>query len=468
MRDEQVIILGGGIAGLATGYELKKRGIPVTVLERNPYVGGLARTITHEGFRFDIGGHRFHSNNPDVVDWLKNLLADDLLTVPRTSHIRMNGKYVSYPIEFPGALTIFPFLTSVGMVMSYAKSQFTDRDKDVVSFEDWVVQRFGRGLYDIYFKPYTEKVWGIRCDELSAMWAAQRISLPSLTETVMTALRTKLQPGYEPPKTAIKEFYYPREGFGMITDALADYINDGDDSQVITGATVTGVDPDANTVTYKIGDTAHTINGSRIVSTLPLSLLFRMLPEDSGAQAVVDANPLSYRDLIVAFIALETKQVSGDSWTYFPSKDLIFGRTHEPKNWSMEMVPSDKYTSLAVELFTSREDELWQLTDDEILQRIIKQMDDIDWIDTDTVHNGWLQRVPFAYPVYYIGYEEKLRAYHNFLERYNNISLVGRTGSFKYMNSDGVIEDVFRLMNELMPDNELNIKPLQHEVERWA
>ncbi|MBZ0302426.1 MAG: FAD-dependent oxidoreductase, partial [Anaerolineae bacterium] len=335
-QQEHTIVLGGGIAGLATGYELARRGQKVTILEKNPDAGGLARTLVFDNFRFDIGGHRFHSNNEDVVNWVKELLGPDLLRVPRISHIRLGQKYVSYPLEFPSALNIFPPITAARMVASYILAQFTQRNKPILSFEDWVVARFGRALFDVYFGPYTRKVWGIPTDELSAQWAAQRIGIPSLTQAVLRLLRPKHGPALA---TAITEFYYPRQGFGMITDRLQEEV-EAMGSQVITRATVKTVNPDTGVVTYELDGATHEVTGDRVVSTIPLSLLLRMLPQESGASKVAEAYKLDYRDIIVVDLALNCTQVSTDSWTYFPDPKLIFGRTHEPKNWSAEMVPS--------------------------------------------------------------------------------------------------------------------------------
>jgi len=193
-----------------------------------------------------------------------------------------------------------------------------------------------------------------------------------------------------------------------------------------------------------------------------------MLPESSGAHDVANGYKLEYRDLIIVCLAIKRSQVSQDSWTYFPDPNLIFGRTHEPKNWSAEMVPSPEYTSLAVEIFTTRGEPIWEMSDDAIVARVVEQMDEINWIKKSEFVKGWAMRVPFAYPVYYIGYEKRLQQVHDFLSRWQNLHLVGRTGAFVYMNSDGVIEDVFRLMAELYPDVTPAVRSLELETGRWV
>ncbi len=463
-RKKRYIILGGGIAGLASARELVRRGYEVVVLEKNIEVGGLARTLVFDGFRFDIGGHRFHSNNDDVVNWVKELLGSDLLTVPRISHIRMGKRYVAYPLEFPGALRTFDPLTAAGMVISYLLVKFQKKKEVELSFEDWVVSRFGWGLYNVYFKPYTEKVWGIPTSELSAMWAAQRIGIPSLAQAVYRMFFPGR--GKNRPKTIINEFYYPRLGFGMITDKLREII-EAAGNQVIGGATVKTVNPDIGLVTYELNGAHHEVQGDVIISTLPLNLMLKMLPSDSGAAEVLSNYKLDYRDLIIVDLALKRQNVSNDSWTYFPAKELVFGRTHEPKNWSSEMVPSPDVTSLAVEIFATRGETVWEMKDDEIVNKVVEQMDGIGLIKKSELIKGWVFRVPFGYPVYRVGYEKGLKAVRDFLMRYPNLHLVGRTGSFVYINSDGVIEDVFRLMRDLFPNTDVDVHALEKETGRW-
>jgi protoporphyrinogen oxidase len=464
---ERVVVLGAGIAGLATARELRRRGCDVVVIEKAAEVGGLARTFEQDGFRFDLGGHRFHSNNPSVVRWLQELLRSDLLTVPRFSRIHLEGQFVDYPIRFPGALSIFPPLKAARMVGSYLLAKVTEAGRRNVSFEDWVVKRYGRSLYAVFFKPYTEKVWGIPCSELSEQWASQRIGIPSLWR----AVHHSLLPPKEALATAVSEFYYPRRGFGMICNRLhAELLAAG--GRVSTRTVLVRCTPGHHgfKVTVSGPDGAlETIEADRVVSTIPLSLLLASIPEELGSREILSRFQLEYRDVICLFLALKRKQVSRDSWTYFPSKKLVFGRTHEPRNWSSEMVPNANVTSLAVEIFSSRGEAVWQLPDGAILELVAEQMSRIGWIARSDIFKWWVLRVPFAYPVYRVGYEDKLRQVKEYLGRWPHLHLVGRTGSFKYMNSDGVIEDVFRFLAELPAAGApaLSVDRLLVEEGRW-
>ena len=462
---QNFVVLGGGVAGLAAARALVKRGQHVTLVEKGETVGGLARTFEQDGFRFDLGGHRFHSNNPSVVQWVKDLLKSDLLTVPRISHIHLEGKYVDYPLQFPQSLSIFSPPRAIQMGSSYLAAKFKRNGQDDVSFEDWVVKRFGRAMYSVFFEPYTQKVWGIPCNELSAQWASQRIGIPSMGR----ALWELIKPSGNNLSTTITEFYYPRYGFGMIPAAMErDILAHG--GTIHTSTTPEKIVPTGNgfsVVTRNKNGESETLHADKLVSTIPLNFLLDTIPDEFGSREIAANYQLEYRDIICLFIALSTKQVSQDSWTYFPSKDLIFGRTHEPKNWSPEMVPGDDYTSLAVEIFSSRGEEIWSMPDDEIVDKVTRQMDKIGWIDRQDLFKSWVLRVPYAYPVYRVGYEDRLQKVKTYLAQWPNLHLVGRTGSFNYMNSDGVVEDVFRFMDEITTDEPVAVDALAVDEGRW-
>lgn len=467
------VILGGGIAGLTAARELARRGHRVVLAEKGDQVGGLARTIEDRGFRFDIGGHRFHSTNPSVVRWLHDLLGSDVLTVPRRSHILIEERFAHYPLVLPGALRIFSPARAARMLGSYLLGRITERHRPDDSFEDWVIRRYGRALYEVFFEPYTEKVWGIPCRELSAQWAEQRIGIPS----AWRALKHLFFPPPETLPTAVRTFHYPRRGFGMIPDALArEFVEMG--GTLHTGTSLMQLVPrqDGAMVTLRHSSgLLDLIDADHVVSTLPMNALLAAIPDEYGSREIESDAQLEYRDMIVLMMALDRKQVSTDSWTYFPARELIFGRTHEPKNWSSEMVPSDQATSLVVEIFSTRGEPLWLLPDEELTRMVIEQMAGIGWIRAADVRHCKVMRVPFAYPVYRLGYERRLARVKGYLGQWPHLHLVGRTGSFRYLNSDGVVEDVFRFLEEMETeiDREIDndrrfvIEPLAAQAGRW-
>src|SRR5712692_671899 len=218
----RAVIIGGGPAGLTAAVELGRLGVPVTVLERDRLVGGIARTESYKGYRFDIGGHRFFTKIGEVEKFWHDLLGADFITRPRISRIFYQGKFYDYPLKPMNALSNLGIPTAIAAVLSYAQSQLFPYPRED-TFEEWVSNRFGKRLYRIFFKTYTEKVWGIPCSEIRAEWAAQRIKGLSLPVAVWNAIFGPLQ-GKETIKTLIEQFEYPRHGPGMLWDKAAAFV----------------------------------------------------------------------------------------------------------------------------------------------------------------------------------------------------------------------------------------------------
>jgi protoporphyrinogen oxidase len=460
------IVLGGGVAGLTMGREIARKGRSVIVVERGATVGGLARTFRSDGYSFDLGGHRFHSNNPGVVGWLKTLMGGDLLRVDRRSRIRLRGRFIDYPLRLTQATRAFGAGNAVRGGLSYLSAAATRHRQPAVTFEDWVTRRFGRALYEIYFKPYTEKVWGIRCDQLSADWAAQRISVPSLADTV----RGALFPPKKPAPTAIRQFYYPRLGYGTISDRLADAIT-ASRQQVWTSTSLASLRFGGADVEVEVRDAAgmaRVVRCGGVISTVPLDALLAAMAHEPGIAEIAADARLGYRGLVLVYLGLAMPQVSPDSWTYFPSPDLLFGRTHEPKNWSAAMVPGPAVTSLALEIFSSPGEPAWESPDADLVDRAVGELVELGWMRRGDVTHSWVLRAPNAYPVQDIGYRARLGSVRAALDRFPQLRLVGRTGAFSYMNVDGVVEDCFRLADELNPAGQSGVRPLETDTARWA
>jgi len=459
------VVLGGGVAGLTIAREIARAGRSVTVVERENTVGGLARTFRREGFSFDLGGHRFHSNSPDVVAWLKQLLGDDLLQVHRLSRIHLQGRFIDYPIRVGQATRAFGPVKALHGAASYLGALVTNHRQEAVTFEDWVTRRFGRVLYEIYFKPYTEKVWGIRCDELSADWAARRISVPNLWETAFAAL----VPPKTPPPTAVRQFYYPRLGYGTISDRLAEEVTAMGQSVLTTTSLVKlQFSDDGAAVDIVDGSGAtRTLRCAQVISTVPFDALLGALSHEPGVTRVAAESRLTYRGLVLVMLGLNRPKISPDHWTYFPSADLLFGRSHEPKNWSAAMVPGKAVTSLALEVFSSPGEPLWDSDDGTLVDRAVGELEAIHWIRRGDVLNSWVLRVPYAYPVHTIGYAKNVQTVRDALARWPGLSLLGRTGSFSYMNVDGVVEECFRLAARLGLGRPGDVRPLTADTGRW-
>lgn len=460
------IVLGGGIAGLTIAREIASAGRSVVVIEQAPEIGGLARTFRRDGFSFDLGGHRFHSNNADVVRWIEQLLEGDLLHVERHSRIRVLGRFVDYPVRLSQAITSFGPMTAVRIAASYLVAASTYRRDHPRSFEEWVKRRFGRVLHEIYFKPYTEKLWGIRCDELSADWAAQRIGLPSLSQAVYHALARVGRL----PATIVPSFRYPRRGYGTIAERLADEIAAA--GQVILTGTSAGrvrfADGEVEVEAAENGKAPVTLRSAQVISTIPIDRLLGALSEEPEVARLAAACRLRYRGIVLIFLAIDRCQVSGDNWTYFPGSETVFGRSHEPKNWSAAMVPRPTVTSLSLEVFASPGDPRWTASDTELIERAVSNLEAIGWTRTSEILGSWVLRVPYAYPVYSLDYLDQVQAVRRVLARWPQLSLIGRTGAFQYKNVDGIVEDCFHLAARLGIGGRGQVRPLAQDSGRWV
>lgn len=438
-RPHSVLILGAGLAGLTCASELAAAGVEVTVLEKLPTVGGLARNVERGAAKFDLGGHRFFSAKPELVDWLRTLVGDELRQVGRKSRIRLGGRYFDYPLRAGNALAGFGAAGSFAIVKDYAVaalSRALSNDEDV-SFEGWVSSRFGRRLYEIYFRPYTEKVWGISCSQISADWAAQRIQLLSLADAVWQAVR----PGGDKPKTYASQFWYPAGGIGVIGEILAGKIRDAG-GKVHTGAAVEQITVRDGRIAEVVA-AGETYAADAVISTIPLTRLGALINAPTAA-----LNELSYRAIRCVFLVLNAGQITDDTWLYFPEPDVVFSRTHEPPNWAPELAPPQG-TSLCLEVFCNEGDRLWSLDADDLADRCVTDLARLGLIKTSQVTEASDERVPSAYPVYRVGYKAPLRAVRERVAEVADLYLLGRTGAYRYDNMDQVVDAALALARRL-------------------
>ena len=448
---KHVVILGAGPAGLATGHELSAKGVKVTVLEKNSYVGGLCRTIHVDGYKFDLGGHRWFTQNEDLNNWFRRLMAGHLVMVQRISRIYYGGKYFLYPVAIgnvvrnAGALTI----VKAGFGFMAAAFKYGAMGAPVKNMKDAYTAQFGNTLYQMFFRRYTEKVWGKPCELLSSDWVSQRskgLSIWSVVRETLSARKTKV-------KSLIEEFMYPRDGYMRITERLAEDI-EAAGNKVMLGTSVKcvrQVGPDSLEVDFEGPQGMQTILASHVVSTIPLGHLVQGLSPKADDAALAAAKGLEFRDLITVNVKIRKKQVSTDTWLYVQDEDILFGRLHEPKNWSPAMVPDDDHTSLVLECFCTAGDSIWALTDDQVAQRCIDDLaDKLKFVHRSEVEGCNVIRTYHAYPVYDLQYAGKLEAIHACLARYEGVHIVGRGGTFRYNNADHSIEMGLLLARRLL------------------
>lgn len=436
-----VVILGAGPAGLATGHELAAHGVAVTVLERNAYVGGLCRTVHEGGYRFDLGGHRWFTKNEDLNNWFRRLMEGELVMVERISRIYYDGKYYMYPVAIgdvvknAGPVTI----VKAGFAFMWAAVRYAAFNSPIRNMKDAYTAQFGSTLYQMFFRRYTEKVWGKPCEELSSDWVAQR----SKGLSIWTVAREALSARKSAVRSLIEEFMYPRDGYMRIPERMAEDI-EGAGHRVLLNASVKGIvvhGPNDIEVVYATPEGERSLRAQHVVSTIPLSLLAQMVTPKADESVFKAARSLDFRDLITVNLQLKRKQVSKDTWLYVQDEHILFGRLHEPKNWSRAMVPDDDHTSLVLECFCTVGDAIWSLSDDDVARRCVRDLSEkLRFITPDDVVGWNVIRTRFAYPVYDLEYAGKLAVINGFLKRFEGLHIVGRTGTFRYNNADHSIE----------------------------
>jgi protoporphyrinogen oxidase len=441
-RRPHVVIMGAGPAGLTAAYELYKHGVPVTILEKDEkQVGGLARTVEHKGYRFDIGGHRFFSKNKEVEDLWTEILGGEMLTRGRLSRIYYRGKFFAYPIKAANALWNLGPLEALRCVASYAWARLRPV-KNPESLEDWVRNQFGWRLYSIFFKTYTEKVWGISTKELSADWAAQRIKSLDL----WLVLRSALFPGHaatnrgEVVTTLIDKFRYPRFGPGQMWERVAE-IGSEKGSPVLFGRSIESVKHEGGRVRSVVSrnatGTLEEHAGTDFISSIPIRELIGRLDPPAPEPVRRAAESLSYRDFITVALMIDRADVFPDNWIYIHDPSVHVGRIQNFKNWSPDMVPDQSKTCLGLEYFCFEGDGLWTSDDSTLVELAGKELAQLGISSPDKIFDGVVVRQQKAYPVYDDAYQSHVGVIRNYLQSHlPNLHVAGRNGMHKYNNQD--------------------------------
>ncbi len=443
MNRESTIVVGAGPAGLTAGYLLAKAGSPVTVFEADPeYVGGISRTVRHKGFHFDVGGHRFFSKSQRVEDFWSEILPDDMLQRPRSSRIYYRGQFYSYPLRGTEALVKLGPFEAARCLASYLKARAFPV-ANPRSFQDWVTNQFGERLFTIFFKTYTEKVWGMTCREISADWAAQRIKGLNLATAIVNALlpERNRRDRSKVVKTLIDSFRYPRKGPGMMWEACArKMVAMG--GRLEMGARVTGCAWDAAarrwTVTVRGADgTSHLAQADHLISSAPLGILDRTLSPALSPKTVHAIRSLRYRDFITVALMLRDRDAFDDNWIYIHEPKVKVGRIQNFKSWSPEMVPDPTMACYGLEYFCFEHDDMWRADDASLVDLAMRELEAVGLGRRADLVDACVVRQPKAYPVYDDAYASRIEILRDELaERFPTFHPVGRNGMHKYNNQD--------------------------------
>jgi len=474
---DSAVVLGGGPAGLAAATELANQGVEVCVLERAPWVGGLSLTWEHEGFRFDLGGHRWFTKKEWLDQWFRRLMEGELVDVQRTSRIYFDGRYFDYPVSISNVLRTAGLGTSLYAVASYGwqlvKEQF--RGRPIENIEQAYVAQFGPKLYEMFFRRYTEKVWGRDCSDLSADWVTQRTRGLSIYETIKNALlpREVLAKGAK-VESLVDSFVYPRLGYQQISERMKSSIEAAGGRVLLNqDAEAVMIEPGRVVVRHRDTETGstHETVSRHVISTIPLGHLVRRIEPAAPPEVLEAAKGLEFRSVITANIMLRKEQVTTDTWLYVHDESVGFARIHEPRNWSSAMCPPGT-TSVCAEWFCTRGDAVWSLDDEEIVERTIGHLaEDLGFIDRSEVIGGFALRAHHAYPVYSLDYGEKVGRLKEHLIQYSEaLSIAGRGGTFRYNNADHSIETGLLVAQNLLGQEhdleQVNAESDYHEERR--
>ena len=475
MSRESSIIIGAGPAGLTAAYELGKRGLTSTVLEASDQVGGISKTVSYRGYRFDIGGHRFFSKVPLINELWHEILGEEFLLRPRISRIYYNQHFFDYPLKPLNALAGLGPLESFLIGLSYVKAKFF-HIHDEKTFEQWVSNRFGYRLYNIFFKTYTEKVWGIPCSEISADWAAQRIKNLSLKEAVRNALfGAKHGIDGSMLTSLIEQFHYPRFGPGMMWERCRSLI-ESQGSQTVQGVKVERIQHRHGRVDCVSGRSASgeqfEYDGRHFVSTMPLRDLIHALDPLPPDEVLKAAQGLRYRDYLTVVLVVDRESVFPDNWLYVHSPEVKLGRIQNYKNWSPYMVPDPSRTSLGLEYFLWDKDEEWSWPQERLIELGVRECAQIGLIDPREVKDGTVVRMEKAYPVYDQTYQDSVATIRQYLQTFSNLQTIGRNGLHRYNNQDhSMLTGVYAAGNILGERHDVwavNTEKEYHEEERVA
>jgi len=441
-RNVDVLVIGAGPAGLTAAYCLTKEMPSVLVIEKDPvYVGGISRTVRYKDFLFDIGGHRFFSKAKEVVDLWREILPDDFIERPRLSRIYYGGKYYSYPLSAFEALTNLGVIRSAACVLSYGYARINPI-KDPNTFHQWVRNQFGEKLFSIFFKTYTEKVWGMSCDEISADWAAQRIKGLDLGVAIKNALMRSL-PGRKPAggkvvKTLIESFQYPRKGPGMMWEAAARKIQK-QGGTLLKGRELKTLSYDASrrlwTAEAVLADgTTERYTASHVISSAPVRELVEALTP--RPISLLHARALRYRDFLTVALMVRKENLFPDNWIYVHDPKVKVGRVQNFSSWSPEMVPPG-LSCLGLEYFCFEGDQLWDSSDADLVALAKREIAQIGLVEESDVVDACVVRQPKAYPAYDDAYRHNMEMIRLDLETsFPTLHLIGRNGMHKYNNQD--------------------------------
>ena len=464
-NSQTTLVLGGGPAGLTAAYLLGRAGADAIVLEAEDQVGGLAKTVEVDGYRFDLGGHRFFTKSVEVDTLWHQVLGDEFLLRPRMSRIYWNKRYLDYPLRGPDVIRKLGPVELTRCMASYLWAA-SRRNKIDDSFEDWVSNRFGRRLFELFFKSYTEKLWGVPTTEIRAEWAAQRIRGLSFFSAAKAAFFGNKG---NKVKSLISEFHYPRFGPGQMWEAMSDAIED-DGGEVRTDAPVDRLELAGDRIVeVEAGGISYTLPDA-VISSLPLRTVVELTSPPPPDEVREAARGLRYRDFLTVALVVDGEDLFPDNWIYIHEPGVRVGRIQNYRSWSPWMVPDPDKACVGLEYFCFAGDDLWTMDDDGLVELAARELEQLGLATRSKVERGFVTRVPKAYPIYDTDYAARVATIRRWLDEIDNLQQVGRNGLHRYNNSDHSMLTAMRAVDNLLAGAhhdiwEVNAESVYHETD---
>lgn len=431
---KHVVILGAGPAGSSAAEALSREGAHVDVLEMGSKVGGLCSSTEKNGFIFDLGGHRFITKDDLLLAEIEELMGDELIIRPRKSVISLQNKFFNYPLEFFDAIRKMPPLISLKSFLDFFLTKFgAYRNLSDDSFENWIVKRFGKTLYSIYFGPYSHKLWGIPPTEISSKWAAQRISLSDITEIFLRMLGKKKNM----PKTYATNFLYPKRGIGQIFERMAEEIHKRN-GNIHFNSKVEKIFVKNNQIDYILysqDGKQKKISGDFVVSTIPLPEFMQSIEPKLKDVYLDVAGKMNFRSIKFIHVMLNREFISDNTWIYFPEEKYKFFRIQDRRNWSETTVPKGK-NAITFEIACNKGDDVWAGSDEQLFELCMKQIGMLGLAKRSDAIDYFAEKIEHAYPMYTLDYDEKVKIAYRSISNIKDFIAIGRQGLFRYNNMD--------------------------------
>ncbi|MCL5783772.1 MAG: FAD-dependent oxidoreductase [Patescibacteria group bacterium] len=468
-KEGNIIIIGAGPAGLGCAYELGKKQtqqqLPkILLIEKNDMVGGLARTNSYKGYRFDIGPHRFFTKNDEILDLWKNALGNQFTEVPRLTRMFYKNKFFLYPVQFKNVLQKLGFQDNIQSFSSFLYAKIFLRKMQPKNFEDWITKNFGKKLFTVFFKTYTEKLWGISCREIGVEWADQRIKNMDFWEVLKTAI---LGQRVRQAKSLVGKFYYPLLGAGQMYQKLAGTLKEKE-CLLELNSKVQKIYHQKNKIIsleYQQREKVTKQEVDFLFSSMPLTKFILCMAPQPPKNVVAAAKKLLFRDHITVNLIIK-KNPFPDNWIYIHSPEVKMVRVVNYSNFSDKMSKDKKHSVVSVEYFAFQGDEIWTLNDKELIKLAKKELERVKLLTESDVIDGFVVRETEAYPTYFIGHKKYLDTIKNYLSNFTNLQLIGRGGMFKYNNMDhSIYSGILAARNYLSGEKKYDLWEINEDAE---